>query len=65
MVQNSTLTTVDDNRAGSLYDRIARLYDLTFKFNGYERSLERYFREHCVPLESNARILDAGCGTGC
>ena len=64
MVQNSTLTTVDDNRAGSLYDRIARLYDLTFKFNGYERSLERYFREHCVPLESNARILDAGCGTG-
>lgn len=64
MVQNSTITTLDDNRAGSLYDRIARLYDLTFKFNGYERSLERYFREHPVPLDENAQILDAGCGTG-
>lgn len=64
MAQNSTTTTFDDNRAGSLYDRIARLYDLTFKFNGYGRSLERYFREHPVPLEDNAQILDAGCGTG-
>ena len=64
MAQNSTTTTFDDNRAGSLYDRIARLYDLTFKFNGYGRSLERYFREHPIPLEDNAQILDAGCGTG-
>lgn len=64
MSQNPTITTFDDNRAGSLYDRIARLYDLTFKFNGYGRSLERYFREHPLPLEDNAQILDAGCGTG-
>ncbi|HYP01799.1 MAG TPA: class I SAM-dependent methyltransferase [Pyrinomonadaceae bacterium] len=65
MVHNSGITTaIDDNRAGSLYDRIARLYDLTFKFNGYGRSLERYFREHPVPLEDDAQILDAGCGTG-
>ncbi|HZH33037.1 MAG TPA: methyltransferase domain-containing protein [Pyrinomonadaceae bacterium] len=64
MAQNTSITTVDDNRAGSLYDRIARLYDLTFKFNGYGRSLERYFREHPVPLEAGAQILDAGCGTG-
>lgn len=64
MAPNSNTTTFDDNRAGSLYDRIARLYDLTFKFNGYGRSLERYFREHRVPLEDNAQILDAGCGTG-
>jgi ubiquinone/menaquinone biosynthesis C-methylase UbiE len=64
MAQNSTTTTFDDNRAGSLYDRIARLYDLTFKFNGYGRSLERYFREHPLPLEDHAQILDAGCGTG-
>ncbi|MCA1555166.1 MAG: class I SAM-dependent methyltransferase [Acidobacteria bacterium] len=64
MSQNPTITTLDDNRAGSLYDRIARLYDLTFKFNGYERSLERYFREHPIPLDDHAQILDAGCGTG-
>jgi ubiquinone/menaquinone biosynthesis C-methylase UbiE len=64
MSQNSSITTVDDNRAGSLYDRIARFYDLTFKFNGYGRSLERYFGEHLVPLEDGAQILDAGCGTG-
>jgi ubiquinone/menaquinone biosynthesis C-methylase UbiE len=64
MAQDSTINTLDDNRAGSLYDRIARLYDLTFKFNGYGRSLERYFREHPLLLEDNAQILDAGCGTG-
>ena len=64
MTQNTSITTIDDNRAGSLYDRIARLYDLTFKFNGYGRSLERYFGEHPVPLEDGAQILDAGCGTG-
>ena len=64
MAQNTSITTIDDNRAGSLYDRIARLYDLTFKFNGYGRSLERYFRTHPVPVEEGARILDAGCGTG-
>lgn len=65
MAQNTGITTApDDNRAGSLYDRIARLYDLTFKFNGYGRSLERYFREHPVPVADDAHILDAGCGTG-
>jgi demethylmenaquinone methyltransferase / 2-methoxy-6-polyprenyl-1,4-benzoquinol methylase len=64
MAQNSTITSIEDNHAGTLYDRIARLYDLTFKFNGYGRSLERYFREHPVPLNDNAQILDAGCGTG-
>ncbi|HEV2801300.1 MAG TPA: methyltransferase domain-containing protein [Pyrinomonadaceae bacterium] len=65
MAQNTSITTAPDgNRAGSLYDRIARLYDLTFKFNGYGRSLERYFREHPVPVREGAQILDAGCGTG-
>jgi ubiquinone/menaquinone biosynthesis C-methylase UbiE len=64
MAQDTTINPIDENRAGSLYDRIARLYDLTFKFNGYGRSLERYFREHPIPLEDNAQILDAGCGTG-
>jgi ubiquinone/menaquinone biosynthesis C-methylase UbiE len=64
MTQNSTVTSLEDNHAGSLYDRIARLYDLTFKFNGYGRSLERYFRDHPIPLADNAQVLDAGCGTG-
>ena len=48
----------------SFYDRIASLYNLTFKFNGYGRSLENYLRAHPLPLSSGARILDAGCGTG-
>lgn len=50
--------------AGSFYDRIARLYGLTFKFNRYGRSMERYLRENPLPLRSQARVLDAGCGTG-
>jgi ubiquinone/menaquinone biosynthesis C-methylase UbiE len=50
--------------AAKLYDRFADLYDLTFKLNGYGRSLARYFRTHLPPLPAGAQILDAGCGTG-
>src|ERR1700754_1408920 len=50
--------------AGSYYDRIARLYDLTFKVNGYGRSLDQYFATHPLPVSRGAKILDAGCGTG-
>src|ERR1044072_6380373 len=56
--------TENEARAGSYYDRIARLYDLTFKLNGYGRSLDQYFAQHPVPVDRGARILDAGCGTG-
>lgn len=48
----------------SLYDRFARLYDITFKFNGYGRSVERYLRERAPALPDDAEVLDAGCGTG-
>jgi ubiquinone/menaquinone biosynthesis C-methylase UbiE len=51
-------------RAGSYYDRIARFYDLTFKLNGYGRSLDQYFANHPMPVSRGAKILDAGCGTG-
>ncbi len=50
--------------AGSYYDKIARLYDLTFKLNGYGRSLDQYLGQYPLPLTRGARILDAGCGTG-
>ncbi len=50
--------------AGSYYDRIARVYDLTFKLNGYGRSLDQYFARYPLPVTRGARILDAGCGTG-
>ena len=53
--------TKNEARAGSYYDRIARIYDLTFKFNRYGRSLDLYFENHPLPV---SRILDAGCGTG-
>jgi ubiquinone/menaquinone biosynthesis C-methylase UbiE len=56
--------TKTEARAGSYYDRIARLYDLTFKVNGYGRSLDQYFETHPLPVSRSARILDAGCGTG-
>jgi len=50
--------------AGSYYDKIARLYDLTFKLNGYGRSLDQYFARYPLPVRRGSRILDAGCGTG-
>lgn len=56
--------TKDEARAGSYYDRIARFYDLTFRINGYGRSLDQYFENHPLPVDRGAKILDAGCGTG-
>src|SRR4029079_8174749 len=51
-------------RAGSFYDRIERAYDLTFKLNGYVTCMDNYFDQHPLPVSENARVLDAGCGTG-
>ena len=56
--------TKTEARAGSYYDRIARFYELTFKINGYGRSLDAYFQAHPLPVSRGQRILDAGCGTG-
>lgn len=56
--------TKEEARAGSFYDKIAKLYDLTFKLNGYGRSLDQYFASHPLPVSRSARILDAGSGTG-
>src|SRR2546421_8038268 len=56
--------TKTEARAGSYYDKIAAFYDLTFKLNGYGRSLDQYFAENPLPISRDARILDAGCGTG-
>ena len=56
--------TETEARAGSFYDKIAKLYDLTFKLNGYGRSLDQYFANNPLPLSRGTRILDAGCGTG-
>lgn len=56
--------TKTEARAGSYYDKIAAYYDLTFKLNGYGRSLDQYFANYPLPVSRGARILDAGCGTG-
>jgi ubiquinone/menaquinone biosynthesis C-methylase UbiE len=56
--------TKTEARAGSYYDKIAAFYDLTFKLNGYGRSLDQYFANNPLPISRGARILDAGCGTG-
>ena len=56
--------TKNQARAGSFYDRIEGFYDLTFKLNGYGRSLDQYFGAHPLRVFPGARVLDAGCGTG-
>jgi len=56
--------TKTEARAGSYYDKIAAYYDLTFKLNGYGRSLDQYLELHPLPVSRGAKILDAGCGTG-
>ena len=62
-MSEATTTRLPDNPV-SIYDRFTNLYELTFRINGYGRSLERYLRENPLPLPSGARVLDAGCGTG-
>ena len=64
MAEYVLTATKSEARAGSFYDRIERFYDLTFKLNGYGRSLDQYFERHPLPLFPDAKILDAGCGTG-
>src|SRR6266496_312865 len=64
MAEYVLTATKGQARAGSFYDRIARFYDLTFKLNGYGRSLDQYFEDHPLPVFPDARVLDAGCGTG-
>src|SRR5215475_7793750 len=64
MAEYVLTATKTQARAGSFYDRIERVYDLTFKVNGYGKSLDKYFERHPLPVTENARVLDAGCGTG-
>jgi ubiquinone/menaquinone biosynthesis C-methylase UbiE len=64
MAEYVLTATKSQARAGSFYDRIERFYDLTFKLNGYGRSLDQYFEAHPLPVFPGARVLDAGCGTG-
>ena len=62
-MSEATTTRLPDDPV-SIYDRFTNLYELTFRINGYGRSVERYLRENPLPLPSGARVLDAGCGTG-
>jgi ubiquinone/menaquinone biosynthesis C-methylase UbiE len=63
-MQDAIRGTKSKLEAGTFYDRVASLYNLTFKFNGYGRSLEQYLRSNPLPLRPGAKVLDAGCGTG-
>jgi ubiquinone/menaquinone biosynthesis C-methylase UbiE len=64
MAEYVLTATKNHARAGSFYDRIEGFYDLTFKLNGYGRSLDQYFEAHPLPVFPGASVLDAGCGTG-
>ena len=47
--------TKTEARAGSYYDKIAAYYDLTFKLNGYGRSLDQYFANHPLPVSAGRK----------
>src|SRR5437588_11454374 len=64
MAEYVLTATKNHARAGSFYDRIEGFYDLTFKLNGYGRSLDQYLEAHPLPVFPGASVLDAGCGTG-
>ncbi len=52
------------NQTKVFYDRVALFHHLMFRINGYQRSIEKYFRSASLPISSDSRVLDAGCGTG-
>lgn len=52
------------DHARDFYDRIAPLYSAAFRLTAYDLSLVRYLRRNPLPFAVNARVLDAGCGTG-
>lgn len=64
MSRNEAAATNFPESPVSIYDRFTSLYDLMFRFNGYGSSMARYLSENLPPLRANARVLDAGCGTG-
>jgi ubiquinone/menaquinone biosynthesis C-methylase UbiE len=64
MAEYILTATKNHARAGSFYDRIEGLYDLTFKVNGYGRSLDQYFEAHPLPVFPGCSVLETGCGTG-
>ncbi|MEQ1605892.1 MAG: class I SAM-dependent methyltransferase [Pyrinomonadaceae bacterium] len=47
-----------------LYDRIADVQKLAMKINGYRTSVAKYLRSLNLKVGPDARVLDAGCGTG-
>ena len=50
MAEYVLTATKNHARAGSFYDRIEGFYDLTFKLNGYGRSLDQYLEAHPLPV---------------
>ena len=47
----------------SIYKK-SGVYDFFMKSLGFESSIDRFLKRLAVELPENARILDAGCGTG-
>lgn len=47
-----------------LYDRRARLYDAFISVVGHRAAVRRYLATQGELLNSDTRVLDAGCGTG-
>ena len=53
-----------ESKTQNLYDRIADVHDLMMKVNGYRDSVANYLTSLDLKLDSDALVLDAGCGTG-
>jgi ubiquinone/menaquinone biosynthesis C-methylase UbiE len=65
-VQNLLVTKKREpkNKTQKFYDRIADVHNLAMKINGYRTSAAKYFRSLKLDVDSNTKVLDAGCGTG-
>lgn len=52
------------NKTQKFYDRIADVHNLMMKINGYRDSVAKYLSSLKFDINSDSKVLDAGCGTG-
>ena len=64
MPKDGRKPTHPSTKTQGLYDRIADVYNLAMKVNGYRASVSKFLRSLDLDLGPDSLVLDAGSGTG-
>lgn len=64
MPKDGLKVTHPSTKTQGLYDRIADVYNLAMKVNGYRASVSKFLKSLDLELGPDSLVLDAGSGTG-